>query len=169
MAFSISTDIVNTYNEVADALINDLGVNCLLVYPELRQQCVNCFTRTLGVGSSANVYRPGGPIPFQQGRPCPLCNGKGFKLVENTETIKMRVYYSPKEWVKIAMQIKVPDKMIQTIFFLSDIPKVMKAKHLMPDKHLHGYVTPRYTRMGDPSPHGFLHDRYVVVFWERVG
>ncbi len=117
-------------------LINDLGVNCVLVYPELRQQCVNCLTRTMGVGSSANVYRLGGPIPFQQGRPCPLCNGKGFKLVENTETVKMRVYYNPKEWVKIAMQIKVPDKMIQTILFLSDMPKVMKAKHLMPDKHL---------------------------------
>ncbi len=168
MVFSINTNVVATYNDVADALINDLGVDCTLLYPPLRAECPNCYSRTIGIGSSANVYRPGGPIFFQQGRPCPLCNGKGFKLTENTEVVRMRVYWRKKDWVDIGFQVDIPGNVMQTIFFLSDLPKIMKAQQIIPNRNLQGFITARFDRASQPFPHGFLQDRYAIIFWNRA-
>ena len=79
MALEIPNSVFDKLNE-AILLFNK---TCTLVYPEKQERCSNCFNNSIG-GRSVNSYRSGGPIPFNRGTPCPLCGGKGVKLVETT-------------------------------------------------------------------------------------
>ena len=56
---------------------------------------------TMG-GRSVNYYRSGGPIPFNRGTPCPLCGGKGFKSIEATDSVEVRIYYRRRDFIEFA-------------------------------------------------------------------
>ena len=91
MAVNIPSSAFAKFNE-AMLLFNR---TVTLVYPEKRERCPNCITNTIG-GRSINTYRSGGAFPFSRGVLCPLCGGKGVKLIESTEQVEMRIYYNRK-------------------------------------------------------------------------
>lgn len=167
MAINIPDAVFTKYKELADAMISTFGILCTLVYPEFRNRCENCITNTIG-GRSSNTYRSGGPIPFNRGLVCPLCNGRGFKLTENTEDITLRVYWNKKDWVDVDFQVDVPDNFVQTIGYISDLPKLNRCKQIIINKNVSGYETYRFVRASESYPFGLKQDRYVATFWRRA-
>mgnify|MGYP005831084013 FL=1 len=140
---------------------------CTVVYPERRDKCENCVVNTLG-GRSANFYKTGGPIPFNRGTNCPLCGGEGFKNIETTESVELRIYYNRRDFIDVEFTVDIPNNVIQTVGYMDDYEKLTKAKELLVDigKHSQG----RYKRISEPYNQGFKQNptQYVVIFWERI-
>ena len=163
MALKIPNSVFDKLNE-AILLFNR---TCTLVYPEKKERCVNCFTNTIG-GRSVNSYRSGGPISFNRGTVCPLCTGEGFKLIETTKSVEMRVYYNRKEFIDVGVEVDIPSNVIQTVGLMSDYADITKAKELLVP--VGAYNQGRYKRINEPYPQGFKQNptQYIVIFWERV-
>ena len=163
MALNLPSSAFTKLNE-AILLFNR---TCTLVYPERRQTCENCVTNTFG-GRSTNTYRSGGPIPFSRGANCPLCGGDGYKDVETTDSIELRIYYNRRDFIDVGFNADVPNNVIQTVGYMDDFEKITKAKELLVDigKHDKG----RYKRISEPYNQGFKQNptQYVVIFWERI-
>lgn len=162
MTISIPSSFWNKYVEACDFFIDDdhIGRSCTLVYPPKRESCVNCITM---VGSStANVYRDGGPMPFRFGS-CPMCGGSGYKEVETTDTIRLRIYWSRADWIRLVTNIVSDDAEVMVIGYISDLPKFRKADTylLAKDNNEDKYRT---TKAGDATPWGFGKNRYFVAY-----
>ena len=122
---------------------------------------------TMG-GRSVNYYRSGGPIPFNRGTPCPLCGGKGFKSIEATDSVELRIYYRRRDFIDVGFQADVPNNVVQTVGYMSDYVKLTRAKELLVDTGT--YNKGRYKRISEPYVQGFKQNptQYIVIFWERV-
>ena len=122
---------------------------------------------TMG-GRSVNYYRSGGPIPFNRGTPCPLCGGKGFKSIEATDSVEVRIYYRRRDFIDVGFQAEVPNNVVQTVGYMSDYVKLTRAKELLVDTGT--YNKGRYKRISEPYVQGFKQNptQYIVIFWERV-
>lgn len=155
---SIPSGVFTKYNEFADAMIADFGVNCQLVYTEKIEEISESIPRPKQ-RRSLNVQDRNDSSGFSRGT-------KKYKTVENTENIKLRVYWNKKDWIKIG-DIDVPDGSIQTIGYLTDITKINKAKALIVNTDVDGYEEYRFEKTAESFPWGFKQNRYVVCFWSR--
>jgi len=168
MAINIPSSVFDTYNE-AVLLFTRTG---RLIYPEKKEQCPNCYLDTLGTANrSISKYKTNGPYPFERGMPCPYCDGKGYKAIENTEDITLRIYWNQKYWMNIGIPIDLPDGSIQTIGYMADLEKINKAKYLIPIYDgIEKYETMRYEKAGNSYPQGFKQNstKYIVTFWKRL-
>jgi hypothetical protein len=162
---TLASDFFDGYNQTADDFINsNFGVNCTLLYPAKDVECENCIVDTIN-RCSTNQYNGTGPYPFTFGI-CPYCEGNGYKSEQPTENIKMRVYFTPKSWVKISIPVNIPDGSIQTIGFMSDLPKVLKSKTVIINPNLSPINDWSYALLTHPVPHGF-NQRYFIAFWSK--
>lgn len=163
----IPSGIFQIYYDVCDEfLTNDyIGKSCTVYYPPLRQECSNCTTVSFG-GISRNVYAHGGPAPFSDGN-CPLCGGNGFKEVETTESIRLRIYWSKRDWTRALKisNINVPQADVMIIGFMTDVMKIKRMNfiQLVSDLNISG----NYRLIGEPFNWGFGKNRYFVSFLER--
>ena len=168
MAISIPSSVFDTYNEAVLLFTR----TATLVYPERREECPNCYMDTMGTRNrSVSVYKVGGPYPFERGMPCPYCNGKGYKAVETTEDITIRIYWDRKNWIDVGIPIDISDGSIQTIVYMTDLPKINKAKYLIPKYDgIEKYDDMNYERSGMSYPQGFKQNttKYIVTFWSRT-
>jgi hypothetical protein len=155
---SIPSGVFTKYKEFADEMIASFGVNCDLIYTH-QVEVITESVPTVKQRRSLNIQNRNDSAGFSRGT-------STFKTTEASDTIKMRVYRNKKDFIKIG-QIDVPDGAIQTISYLSDLTKVNRAIALVTDTELAGHDTFRYTRLGEPVPHGFKHDRYIVCFWKK--
>ena len=163
MTLSIPDGLFDKYREAADWFIDNdnIGRNCLIIYPPKRTSCDNCITKMIG-STTTSVYRHGGPAPFSFGD-CPMCGGNGYSEEESTDTIRLRVYWNRKDWVRITDGIGVDDADVMAIGYMSDISKVKRSIEikLVSDNNEAEY---RATVTGQPTPWGFGRNRYFVVF-----
>lgn len=169
MALSIPSGVFTTFNEAVTLFTRP----AILVYPEKKEQCPNCYLDTMGTRTrSVSYYRSGGPYPFERGMPCPYCNGKGYKAIEVSEEVSVRIYYDRKSWVQIAIPVNIPDGAIQTICDMTDLPKIEKCKYMIPQYDgIQNYDSnARYERDGVSHPQGFKQNptKYAVTFWNRI-
>lgn len=163
MALNVPSGLWDKYKEAADFFIdnNNIGRSCTVVYPPKRTTCSNCTTSMIG-STSRNVYKNGGPAPFSFGS-CPLCGGNGYKETESTDTIRLRIYWNRKDWIRITDNIGVGDADIMVIGYMSDLPKIKKSIEiiLVSDNNESEY---RATLSGKPSPWGFGRNRYFIAY-----
>ena len=169
MPIVIPTGVFNIYNEAVELFERTVK----LVYPEKKEQCPNCYLDTLGTRTrSVSVYKPGGPYPFSRGMPCPSCDGLGYKAIETEENIQLRIYWEPAKWYNVGFAVDLPEGSIQTICNMTDLPKLERAKYLIPQSYgnISNYNTMRYTRAGASYPQGFKQnpEKYAVTFWTRT-
>lgn len=163
MALKIPSSVFDKLNE-AILLFNRTAT---VVYPERQEKCPNCYQNTMG-GRSVNYYRSGGPIPFSRGVPCPLCKGKGFRNVEATDSVELRIYHNKRDFINVGFNVDVPNNVIQTVGYMSDYVKLTRAKEILVDIGTHNKG--RYKRISEPYTQGFKQNptQYIVIFWERV-
>ena len=169
MDFNIPSDIFDCYNDAVSQIFNRTAT---LIYPEKKEDCPNCILDTMGTGRrSISQYQDGGPYPFTRGMPCPYCNGAGYKAIESTDTINLRIYWDRKNWVKTGASIAIPDASIQTISYMTDLDKIEQCKYLVPKYDgIENYQTSaKYQKAGSSFPQGFNQNstKYVVTFWKE--
>ena len=90
-----------------------------------------------------------------------------FLFEINTEDIKLKVYWDSKSWTKIGGDMVIPDGSIQTIFYATDLDKIMRAKELIVHKDIKTLRELRFKKHGEPFPMGLKQSRYFGCFWER--
>jgi len=168
MAINIPSSVFNTYNEAVLLFTR----TAKLVYPEKKEACPNCYLDTMGTRTrSVSKYKTGGPIPFERGMPCPYCGGKGYKAIEATDEITLRIYWDRRSFVKVTENIDIPNGAIQTIAYMADLDKINKCKYLIPIYDgIENYDTGRFEKNGPSYPQGFKQNdtKYVVTFWNRA-
>lgn len=163
----IPQNIFNIYNNtISDLITNNVGVPCTLIYGSNRVQCPNCIYNSIAKTSS-NIYNNIGPQPFTN-IICPYCNGIGFKIQEQTEDIFLRVYFTKKDFLKIDLPIISTDGLIQTIGFISDMPKLQKAKEIIANINVKNYSIYRYQLAAEIIPWGLGQTKkFCIAFWKR--
>ena len=167
--FEIPIDVIESHEYVADALLEGpLGHKCDLVYPVTRNSiCPNCVYSPRKKKSS-NMYKTGGPVFFKNNTVCPWCGGSGKSSKPVTEEIKLRIYWSQKEW-SIFGPIENPDSSAMIIGFMRDLPKIEKADRILLNKDTEVFRKWVCERSGEAIPWGLAQDRYFAQMLRRVG
>ena len=163
MAINIPNSVFTKYNEFADAMIDNFGVTCTLVYPPKRETVTGRPSAGLPRRGSS-IYRSGGPQSHSTNMPL---GDAQYKLTEVTESITLRVYWNPKEWVNFNFQTKVPENTIQVIGYLSDYAKVAKATKLIVHDQIKGHGALDFEKGSEYYPFGFKQNKYFAMFWKR--
>jgi len=165
--FNIDTAILDEHEYVVDALIDDLGVNCKIVYPAKDSECNNCvFDRD--TGRSSGIYKTGGPVPFTNFTTCVVCGGIGKLYQEQTEVIKLRVYWKKGDWIKTDNTFLTSGNYAQIIGYMTNIIKIRRAKELILNSNLENIQEIRCQLVADIQPWGFRHNRYFVGYLKMV-
>lgn len=168
--FTLSDDVKKIAQDAIDDLIDQLGKDCLLVYPPLPSACVNCVIDPIG-NKSSNHWTRGGPMPFPNGSICPLCDGRGYHFSEITTPIKLLISNSPSDWfVKIPANIHHPAGTIQTKGYIKDLANVLQSRKLIMQISLEPMIRYTYELGGEPIDQGnIVQNRYWVAVWHRIG
>ena len=158
MPINIPDSVFNKYYDVVDSTFNIFGVTCQLVYIEKYEEISTTYDN-IPDNRSLNSHR----------RPQPQYRreNKVIREVEKTEDIKLKVYWDSKSWTKIGGDMVIPNGSIQTIFFATDLDKIMRAKELIVHKDISSLREMRFVKHGEPFPMGLKQDRYFGCFWER--
>lgn len=160
---NISTGVYSFFNQAVD---NFWSRPVTLFYPEIKEECSNCFYNGF---RSNGIYKNGGPYPFSEGSICPYCGGEGLKTVEPSETLTARIYYEKKTWIDIGIKVNVPDAAAQIVFKMDQLPKIQQCKYIIPSYYegITSFQTQKLFRVGDYYPQGFAQNpvKYVVTFW----
>lgn len=163
----IPASVFNLYFETVDDFIDsNFGVNCILYYGTNKTICPNCIFNE-ATGRSSDIYLIGGPVSFDTGI-CPYCNGAGFVESQATETIKLRVYFEKKYWVKLELPINLADGAVQTIGHMADLPKCKMADKIVLCSDIQDYNKYTYSLASEPVPHGFKKNKYFIAYWNRT-
>ena len=158
MPVNIPESVFTKYYDVVDSTFNIFGVTCQLVYIEKVEESSNSYNN-IPSNHSVNAHRRPQDNYKRQ--------NKVFRDVEKTEDIKIKVYWDSKSWTKTA-GIVVPENAIQTIFYATDLPKIVRAKELIVHKDIKDYKEMRFKMSGEPFPMGLRQNRYFGCFWERT-
>ena len=153
---AVPQSIFDKYNEVVDSMIsNDFGINCTVYWIGDKVPCQYC-------SGISNIYS--GPS-FNISDTCTYCGGSQYKQSELSETIKLRVYFDKKYWIKMG-NMDVPDGSVQIIGFLSDYTKVRDASYIILNSDSN-IMNLKYKVYGELQPHGFKKNRYFIGYLSR--
>ncbi len=143
---------------------------CRIIYGGTKYtDCVNCIYDAIGQKSS-NRYQNGGPVPFQMGTLCPVCNGLGKIADEPTEeNVSLMVIWDYKQWINFNLNTRSPDGLAQTLSTASLTPKLLRADRVVFATDIEGYVRHQFTRDGEAEPCGFGNNDFVSIMWRRIG
>lgn len=161
----LSPDIYAVFN----AFINDIQRTVTLVYPEKKEECANCYLDTMGTRTrSVSRYKAGGPMPFENGQPCPYCDGKGYKAIEETDDIQTRIYTNQKAWGGTPPGLILPDGSIKLVTKIEYAAQLKKAKYIIPKYNgLENIQTERFFREGELYSTSWVlnNQKYVDTYW----
>lgn len=159
MPINVPESVFQKYYDVIDSTFTIFGVVCQLVYTETIEEISNTYDNVPS-NLSINAHRNGQDQYRKE--------NKVFREVEKIEDIKIKVYWSKKDFIKVGGDIVVPNNAIQTIFFATDLPKITRAKQLIVHKGIKDLQEMRFQRLGEPFPMGLRQNRYFGCFWQRV-
>lgn len=166
MTITLPDGLIDKYKEACDFFLNNniIGRDCTVLYPPKKTACNNCSVKMIG-STSTNVYKHGGPAPFNFGK-CPLCGGNGYSEVQTTDTVRLRIYWNRADWIKVG-GINFDNADVMVIGFMTDFTKITRAVEiwLAKDQTETKY---RATLVGKPNPHGFGRDTYFVTYLKGV-
>jgi len=157
------------FTDLNNMISDHLEENIKLIYPEVKQECPNCTLDTFaGMSKSSGKYKQGGPIPFEDGMPCPYCNGEGYKLIEKTENIPGRIYTSEKPYLKVK-NVNIPEGSILFICKLQFFSKIMQAKYMIPICGIDNHTNELYQLNGQPEAVSFVLNpiTYISSSWTK--
>lgn len=168
--FTLSNTVRDIASQAIQDLVDQLGKDCVLVYPPTLVPCPDCATGPVS-HPSTNGWVTGGPLPVSQGSICPLCDGSGVKAEQHTETIKMLLAYAPKDFFKpFPAGIQVPDGTIQAKTYLKYATKLLQAREMIVQPSAEGIARWRYVLDGEPADVGnIVQGTFVVSQWKRAG
>lgn len=164
--FTLSDDIRAIAQDAIDDLIDQLGKDCKLVYPSNAERCPNCVY-DLEAHRSTNVYKPGGPIPFDSGA-CPVCDGIGTITTPASESIRFLCQWNPRDWFIAPGNIRIPEGYMQIKGYLKDMQKVLRAEYIVIQTPIANVREYRYKLDSEPIDQGnIIQGRYFIALLKR--
>jgi hypothetical protein len=160
MSIYIPQSVFDKYYEVIDSTFDIFGVTCQLVSIDKLEEVIKNPNNNIPDKNSINAHR------LRDGE-----YDRGTKTIREIETlsdIKLKVYWDSKQWIGVTGAIQVPDNSIQTIGYMTDLPRVLAAKSLIVHKDIKDYKEMRFQRSGEHIPIGLKQIRYFACFWSRV-
>lgn len=145
----IPEDFFDEYYKIVDELyLNNHVSEKVRLYYINRENCPNC------VPGNPNMYKSGGPIPFNFG-PCPYCDGKNFLESETTEEISLRVYEGGRSnsFIK-AGNTTINNSKLYVIGKMESYPKLKKCDYFLLFSNT-GFGDWKFTLDSEPLPFGF--------------
>ena len=158
MPINIPQSVFDKYYDVVDSTFTIFGVTCQLVYIEKVEEISNTFDN-IPSNPSINSHRRRQEQYKRQ--------NKTIKEVEKLEDIVLKIYWDSKSWTKVGSDMVIPDNSIQTIFYATDLHKIVRAKELIAHKGIKDLKEMRFKKLGEPFPMGMNQDRYFCCIWER--
>jgi hypothetical protein len=157
----IPESVFEKYYDIIDSTITDIfGIDCQLMYIDKVEEISNTFDN-IPTNKSINAHRRQTAGDYKTG-------DKTFKEVEKFETIRLKVYWDSKDWVKVAGDVVAPNTAIQTIFFATDLARIQRAKYLIVHDTISDQKLYRFVKSGEPFPMGLRQYRYFGCFWQRA-
>jgi hypothetical protein len=180
MAFVITAQQINTYQEGIDAIINQLGKSIKIINDPVETICPNCYydsntKRSSGRYKSDNPETLNGPLhkPFVDGQRCPVCKGRG-KLTEtpNETEIKATIKWNPKEDIinDDGTRVALPDGICRIKTFVTNYNKIKNAKEFQVAFNEPTQGSPEYIScylFRQPVPRGLKYNRYLEA-WLKI-
>ena len=100
---------------------------------------------------------------------CPICNGAGIIVTEQTDTVDLCPTYDYRKWVMtINSTVENPKGYVQTLSLWDTYSKLRQAKEVIINTATDSIVQAVFEREGEPQPCGFNADDFVVVMWKRI-
>lgn len=167
--FEISEDIKSIAADAIEDLIDQLGKDCLLVYPPIYEDCLNCIFDEIG-NKSSNHWKSGGSIPFSNGSVCPNCSGQGKHAIEMTKAIRLLISSDLRSFTKgLPPNIQVPDGAILTKGKMIDFADVLQCRKIIVQTGLQSSVRLFYKLYSEPlDTNNIAQGRFWNAIWERV-
>lgn len=180
--FTLTQDIRDIGEQAINALINQLGKTCKVIYESgLGQQCPNCFFDVANQRST-NKYNGTGPRAFTSGK-CPVCRGSGFlpETTTSSDTLILLIDWQPKSWTLIdtltSLQGVTPNggkiskgDLVSAKGYIADMPKVIQSKYIILDYQNAKYENNRFMLWGEPVVQGnIVQTKYFNCFFARIG
>lgn len=166
MPFTIPSEVFNDYFEVCDELINNpaIGKDVILYYPETITQVTDTsHTLNLVDGPPTNFGPDGNLNNFER-----MGGGTSYSKVENTETIRCRLYMTQKDWNKLGV-IAIPEVKAMMITKIVNWEKIVRANQI--GVEFAGTIQ-RYVLSSQMQPWGFMGsdgaDRYLLAQLKEV-
>ena len=168
--FTLDAGTKAVIQDALDDLITELGKSCKIVYPARWVSCQNCQIDIIG-NKSSNHWKTGGPLPFANGTICPLCTGVGKRAEDTYDTVTLLCNWEPKKfWQPVPnLNIGKGNGFLQTKGFISDMPKILKADHLIFQVPMEPYLSNKYKRISEPGDKSnIIQNRYFICTWEQI-
>lgn len=160
----------NLYNSVIDTILASDGLTTSVNFifnGSVKNLCPNCIYDA-NLSKSANKYKPGGPIPFNDGQLCPYCNGIGFFHENVAESGYLAVLWDSKNWINPPQNIAIPNNMIQTICDKTYLDKIMRCSEIQIAYPGTNNQSLKFKLSQDLTPVGLGDNNYLFCFWEKV-
>ncbi len=161
----VPESIFELHDAIARDFISNYGRDVILVFLK-RVQC-DCAADSIGE-KPGNHWVDGAHLPAHAF--CQQCGGEGYRIDEITQTVKMAVYYAPKDWIKInsVLTLESTDGIIQTRSLIESIVLIEQCDYIVADANVAGYGPLKYKLKGRPVPHGIRGDNEVIALWQRI-
>lgn len=168
MTINIPPSIFDIYNNAVTLFERTAH----LFFPPVLEECPNCYQNTMRAGlQSMSFYKQDGPIPFENGMPCPYCDGKGSIENQLSVEIPVRIYWKKSDFIKAGSPlINIPDNSIQTIADMKYLSDIERADYMVPYYDgIQEYSIMKFYKLSPSFPQGFKQNpkKYVVTLWGR--
>lgn len=161
---AIPTSLIDLYNQKIDEVFQFAKISVTLNYPTITIPCECSFSSIGNFPHHHGIH--GGNIPqFAEG--CQYCGGTGTKKSQATESLDLCVYFTPKEFVKLPINIDLVDGVIQIKGYLTQLPKLLQCESITISNEIRGIISYTYKRYGEMVPMGFKSNRYIVGYWKK--
>jgi hypothetical protein len=85
-----------------------------------------------------------------------------FLEEEFSEKIKVKLYWTPKEWKKVLGDLSIPDGSVVMLSKIEDSEKINSATMAAYNDGVNNY---KFTKLSKGIPHGFDKDKYIYSIW----
>lgn len=152
-----------------DAFLASSGLTteCVLNYGVKNvTECPNCIYDS-ALKKSANIYKSGGPISFEDYQICPYCRGAGLYGSQQTENIYLAVLWDYKSWLIKPINLENPTGYIQTICSKNYTTKILQAQDMFIPS-VNSPDSPAFILDGEPTPAGLGDQNYIISQWKKT-
>lgn len=162
MTFKIpkkTTDqLFEAYNCLVDQAYELFGVECDLIYLPKKQSIVQSPQNNIPDFNSINARRRRLPGVYDG-------QNNTFTEVENSEKIKLRIYWNAKDWQTVYGYTSVPNNDVMFLAKLEDSTKLNQAiKVRFTDEYSNVYI---FSRKSECVPYAFKKNRYCSSIWTQ--
>jgi hypothetical protein len=152
------TELLDNWRSLTDQTYEIFGLECDIVYLKRNVEYVPSVDENLLRLNTINSKRvPVDPSSYNNG---------GFKSEEVTEKIRVKIYWTEKEWSKIFGLTAVPVGHVVILSMLEDSNRMNISTEIRyTDKFDNTYS---FSRSGKVIPYGFQRDRYGYSIWKQM-